>query len=75
MSKTILVDSLDVKVSFEDSQELRDKVFKKVLDYYLEHEAFNGESIMQSDNPQIFAPMVMSEIADEIIKFDVEWKE
>ena len=43
--------------------------------YFTEHQAFDGESINQRDNPIIDAPNVMSDIADDIIKFVVEYKE
>ncbi len=59
---------------FNDSQEIKEKVFQKVLEYFKEHEAFSGESILQSDNPIIEAPHVMAEIADDIIKFKYECK-
>lgn len=65
-------DTLTVK--FDDSQETKDKVFQYLLDnYFFKHESFCGESIMQSDNPQIEASWIMSELADDIIKFDVDY--
>ncbi|MCK5601995.1 hypothetical protein KAR91_09005 [Candidatus Pacearchaeota archaeon] len=63
------------KVSFNDSDEVRDAVFEKVLEYFEEYECFCGESIMQSDDPIIYAPHYMSQIADDIIKFNVEWED
>lgn len=41
------------------------------MEYYLKHEAFVGEVIMQADNPQIEASWYLSEIADNIIEFKV----
>lgn len=65
----------DFSVSYEDSQEVRDAVFEKIMDYYKKHNVFSGESIMQMDNPVIDAPTVLSDIADDIIKFKVEYDE
>lgn len=56
-------------VTYNDTQEIRDAVFERVMKYFIEHEAFFGESIHQSDDPIIDAPNVMSDIADDIIKF------
>lgn len=56
-------------VTYNDTQEIRDAVFERVMKYFIEHEAFFGESIHQSDGPIIDAPNVMSDIADDIIKF------
>lgn len=67
MKKQIKID--DAIVEYEDTQEIRDAVFGRVMEYFNEYECYSGEIIHQSDNPQIHAPSVMSDIADEIIKF------
>lgn len=71
---TELINNDEMKVTYTDTKEVRDKVFKKLLDYYKRHEAFSGEEIMQADDPQIEAPDLLSNIADELLKFEVEWK-
>ena len=61
-------------VTFDDSQEVKDKVFEYLItNFYFEYGSFTGECIMQTDNPQIYAPEILSNIADDIIKFKVEW--
>ncbi len=65
----------DCKVSFSDDQEVRDKVFYRLIDWYLGHESFSGESIMQCDIPMVDAPNILADIVDKIIKFDVKWDE
>lgn len=57
------------KVVYQDDQETRNKVFEKVMEYFTKYEALCGESIMQSDNPQIYAASYFADIADDIIKF------
>ena len=65
-----------VTVTFDDSQEAKDKVFQYLMDnYFFKYESFCGESICQSDDPQIYAPHVMSTIAEDIIKFEVEYED
>lgn len=65
----------DAVVSYEDTKELRDKVFEAVMDYYFKYNAFTGETICQMDDPIIEAHVVFAEIADDIIKFDIVYKE
>ena len=68
----------DCEVTYPDDQKTRDMVFDMVIEYYFEYKAFRGESIMQMDNPQIYAPVVLSEIADKIgfkVKYDWDKEE
>lgn len=62
------------RVTYEATDEMRNEVFRRVLAFYTKHESFHGECIMQSDDPQIYAPELLSEIADEVIKFNIECK-
>lgn len=64
----------DLKVSFDDTPELRDAVFEKVISFFEKHESFHGEAIMQSDDPQIYAPQLMADLADDIIKFELKYE-
>ncbi len=63
----------DYTVTYEDSQEIKDKVFERVMEYYRKHEQFIGEGIMQCDDPIIDAPNVLADIADDIIQFKVKY--
>ena len=56
-------------VEWNDSPETKDAVFQHLLNWYIEHGAFSGESIMQRDDPQLDAPVILSDIADDVIKF------
>jgi len=62
-------------VTYDDSQETRNAVFNRVIDWYFMHGSFSGESIVQSDDPSIDAPNILAQIADDIIKFNVVWIE
>ena len=59
-------------VTFKDSQEIHEEVFLKLLEWYLSKQSFNGESIMQNDDPMMTASEILGEIADDIIQFEVE---
>ena len=71
--RTVVTKSRVVK--FKDNEEIKAKVFSRLIAFYFHHEAFSGEQIQQSDEPVIDAPTLLSEIADDIIKFDVEYTE
>lgn len=65
----------DFTIKYNDSQIIKNKVFDRIMEFFIKHECFDGESLCQMDNPQIEAPMLLSEIADDVIKFEVDWKE
>jgi hypothetical protein len=59
----------DTKVSYNITDEMKDKIIARLLKYYQEH-LHTGEGISQDDDSIIEAPSVMSDIADDIIKFE-----
>jgi UDP:flavonoid glycosyltransferase YjiC (YdhE family) len=61
--------------SYEETPELKDQVFERVLSFFKSVDHFTGESLQQSDNVQELAPDLVSDIADNIIKFELTWKE
>ena len=65
----------EIRITFNETEELKQAVYDRALKFYLDMESFCGESIMQSDDPQIEAPITMSDIADDLFKFDVEYIE
>jgi len=65
----------DMIITFEETEELKQAVYDRVLKFYLDMEAFSGESIMQSDNPQMEAPILLSDIADGLFQFDVKYND
>jgi hypothetical protein len=60
------------KISFFDSKEIRDQVFEKVLNWIIEHDAFAGEVIMQSDGCIIDSPALLADIVDDILEIKCE---
>lgn len=73
MKRTFQVYGGNAEVSFNDTKKLRDEVFEAVLQYYIDYK-HSGEGIMQDDDAQIYAPQVLSDIADDIFKFKLKWK-
>ena len=62
-------------ITYDDSQEAKEKLFIAMLEFFKKHSAYNGESIQQCDGPQIAAPTVLSDVAEKIFQFKVEYKE
>ena len=62
-------------VSYNATDKVKDAVFKRVLKYFIKNKAFRGENIHQNDNCIIDATSVLSDIADDIIKFKFKAKE
>jgi len=73
MSKVELSDN--ITVTYQDTPDVRKEVFRKVMEYYIKHQVFNGETILQSDEPMIEAPYTLADIADNILKFTVEYND
>jgi len=69
------IETKDCIVKYKDDKATKQAVFDKVVGFFLEHESFSGESIMQADDPRIEAPVLLSAIADDILCFDVTWKD
>ena len=63
----------DRTVEFEDTPEMHKAVFNKLMEYYFDTGSFSGESIAQCDHAQIDASVILSDIADDIIKFKVKY--
>ncbi|MEO6305111.1 MAG: hypothetical protein ABIP51_18275 [Bacteroidia bacterium] len=60
---------INENVSFEETAELKEQVYQKVLEWFIEQGHFSGEGIMQADDPIINAPVLLSDIADDLFKF------
>lgn len=60
----------DYQITYNDSQEAREKLYAACLEWFKDQGHYSGESIMQSDEPQIQAPVFLSDVADDIFQFD-----
>jgi hypothetical protein len=64
-----------VTVSFLDSDKLRQAIADRVYAYFADNEVWSGEQIQQSDEPTINAPILLSDIADDVMDFSVQYDE
>lgn len=68
------IETSDFICEYDDSDSIKNAVFERVMEFFKDHVSFNGECIIQNDISLIDAPNVLADIADDIIKFSVEWK-
>ena len=67
--------SNELTVSYHDSQIVRDAIFHAVMQFYIKHQVFSGETLTQADIPMGEAPYVLAHIADEILQFNETYKD
>ena len=67
MSRTIT--HSDFSVKYEHNAETFEKVFNYLMKHFFtKYECYNGETIVQCDEPQMHAAEVLAEIADDIFE-------
>jgi len=64
----------ELTIDFRDDTETKEVLYAKMLDWFVKTELFTGESLQQSDKTSVDSPILLSEIAEEIFKFDAMWK-
>lgn len=62
-------------ITIPESVKIREAVFEAIIDWIVEHGAYAGEVIMQSDDCIIDAPSLLSYIVDDIIKPEIKENE
>lgn len=62
------------KYHYDDTPEMHKAVFDYLIEnYFKKYGPLSGEGIMQDDDAQIYAPVVLGELCDEVIQF--KWEE
>ncbi len=65
----------DFTLTFEDTAEAREKCWQTCLNWFMENKMFAAEVISQSDDGQINSVDLTCELADEVFKFEEDWKD
>jgi hypothetical protein len=65
----------DYTLTFDDSQEAKDRIYNIMLAWFKKRGHFTGESIQQSDSTYEDAPNLLEDVAENGFKFNQEWKE
>lgn len=56
------------RISYKDDEATKQAVFDAVIAFLKKHKVFCAECICQSDNPQIEAPVLLANIAEDILE-------
>lgn len=60
-------------VKVEITEEKKDAIIERILQYCKENKCTSGEKLHQDDDCIIDAPCVLSDIIDDILKFEIEY--
>lgn len=63
-----------IKVTYDDHKDTIEKVYEKLLHWFVAHDAYSGEIIYQSDSCMIAAPELLSELAEDVFRFDIDYE-
>lgn len=62
-------------VTIPESVKIREAVFEAIIDWMIEHGAYIGEAIIQTDDCIMDAPELLANIVDNIIKPEIKENE
>ena len=62
-------------LTYRNDQVVKDEIYYKLLEFFKDHQAFNKEQNAQNDGVQIDSPDLLGEIAEDLFKFKVEYKD
>lgn len=74
MKRQLLMYGGDMIAEFEETQELKDKVYEAFIKFCVDHDATSGEA-QQSDDFQTDAPNFISDLLDNEFEFEISWIE
>jgi hypothetical protein len=63
----------DIMATYEHSEALTDAIMEKVLAFVVQHQTLTGDSVVQSDDPNLASPCLVAEIVD-LFNFCVEYE-
>jgi len=58
------------KITYKVSDEIKEKIIDRIIEYCQETGCYSGESLHQCDDGIMEAPSVMSDIIDDIIEMN-----
>lgn len=74
MEKEFTIYDGDLKVKVNITDEKKDKIVERILQYCKENNCVEGETLHQSDDCLLEAPGVLSDIIDDIMEFETNWE-
>ena len=68
-------ESGDMTATIHVTEQMKNEVFNRVLHFFAKHEVWTGESVMQSDAPQLDAPSFLADLVDDVLRPEMEYHE
>ena len=68
MKKTFKIYN-DTEIQYEVSEAQALETVRRIIEWCEKYDVGCGESLVQSDDPQIEAPFLLAEIIDDVLKF------
>ena len=69
------VEFTEYSLTYDDSQEAKERIFNLALEWFKKHEMYRGEVLGQSDTTYIEGPELLYDLAEKGFQFSEEWKE
>lgn len=57
-------------ITYLETDEIKQQVLDKIIEWCKEYNAHSGEMLCQSDDCQIYAPILIADIIDDILQFE-----
>lgn len=65
----------DCQLTYDDSPEAHKRIYDMMLKWFKEMGRFSGDSIHQSDECDIQAPYILTDVAEEGFRFETTYPE
>jgi len=62
----------DLKITYEITDEKKNKIINKIIEYVKKNDCTDGEHLFQDDNCLLDAPELVSDLLD-VFEFNSEW--
>ncbi len=63
----------DMIITYRNDKETRNAVFEKIIAWFIKMRCFDGEDVQQRDESNLNAPILLGDLADDIIEFNVDY--
>ena len=63
----------ELHAEIDATPDMREEVFRRVVQFFADHECWAGESYMQTDAPQLDVHELMNDLLDDVLKPRVKY--
>lgn len=74
MEKSFKIYNGETTVKYQETEINNHLIVEKIIKWCEKYNISSGEGLVQSDNGNIYAPELVADIIDDILKFEAEWE-